>query len=165
MKITIERATEDQLSSIAELAARIWRAHYPGIISCEQIEFMLTQMFAPKEMERQLAAGTMFDQLLVGEQLMGFVSHGPINKSDEYKVDKLYVLPEVQRNGFGSRLLEHVMDSARSAGRQSVVLTVNKRNEKAIAAYQKNGFAIRESVLTDIGGGFVMDDYVMSKSL
>jgi GNAT superfamily N-acetyltransferase len=165
VKVTIERATKDQLSSIAELAARIWRAHYPGIISSEQIEFMLAQMFAPEEMERQLAAGTLFDRLLVDGQLIGFVAHGPIKQSDEHRVDKLYVLPKFQRNGFGSRLLKHVIDWAESGGSQSVALAVNKRNETAIAAYQKNGFAIRESVVTDIGHGFVMDDYVMSKSL
>jgi hypothetical protein len=42
------------------------------------------------------------------------------------------------------------------------MLAVNKRNENAIAAYAKHGFAIVESVVKDIGGGFVMDDYVMS---
>jgi len=46
-----------------------------------------------------------------------------------------------------------------------VVLAVNKKNAKAIAAYRKHGFAIRESAVTDIGSGFVMDDYVMAKEV
>ena len=46
-----------------------------------------------------------------------------------------------------------------------MILSVNKRNAKAIAAYHRNGFVIAESVVTDIGGGFVMDDYVMAKEL
>jgi RimJ/RimL family protein N-acetyltransferase len=50
------------------------------------------------------------------------------------------------------------------AGRR-LILSVNKRNTKAITAYKRNGFAIVESVVTDIGGGFVMDDYVMDKEL
>jgi RimJ/RimL family protein N-acetyltransferase len=50
------------------------------------------------------------------------------------------------------------------AGRR-LILSVNKRNTKAITAYKRNGFAIVESVVTDIGGGFVMDDYVMAKEL
>jgi hypothetical protein len=45
------------------------------------------------------------------------------------------------------------------------MLTVNKRNAKAMAAYQRNGFTLTESVVVDIGGGFVMDDYVMTKEL
>jgi ribosomal protein S18 acetylase RimI-like enzyme len=50
---------------------------------------------------------------------------------------------------------------ARAYGCDALVLAVNKRNEGALAAYAKHGFAIVESVVKDIGGGFVMDDYVM----
>lgn len=35
----------------------------------------------------------------------------------------------------------------------------------AIAAYRKYGFTVREEVVQDIGGGFVMDDYIMEKPL
>ena len=41
------------------------------------------------------------------------------------------------------------------------MLAVNKRNAAAIAAYRKHGFEIVEAVVKDIGGGFVMDDYIM----
>ncbi|MEO8488040.1 MAG: hypothetical protein ABI585_17060, partial [Betaproteobacteria bacterium] len=47
----------------------------------------------------------------------------------------------------------------------NLVLNVNKRNAKAIAAYRACGLATREDVVVDIGGGFVMDDYVMAKPL
>jgi ribosomal protein S18 acetylase RimI-like enzyme len=42
---------------------------------------------------------------------------------------------------------------------------VNKRNERAINSYRKYGFAVRETVVDDIGGGFVMDDFIMEKKL
>jgi diamine N-acetyltransferase len=44
-----------------------------------------------------------------------------------------------------------------------VLLAVNKRNVNAINAYLKHGFRIAEAVVKEIGGGFVMDDYVMEK--
>jgi ribosomal protein S18 acetylase RimI-like enzyme len=44
-------------------------------------------------------------------------------------------------------------------------LNVNKRNTRAIAAYQRNGYVVAERVTLDIGGGFVMDDFVMTKPL
>jgi RimJ/RimL family protein N-acetyltransferase len=62
-------------------------------------------------------------------------------------------------------LLQHCGREVRAAGAHRLILYVNKRNAKAIAAYQRNGFVIAESVVTDIGGGFVMDDYVMAKNL
>ena len=61
--------------------------------------------------------------------------------------------------------MEHVADKARAAAATTLILNVNKRNAKAVRAYEKHGFAIRESVVVDIGGGFVMDDFVMARSL
>jgi hypothetical protein len=37
-------ASEADFPGIAALAGVIWRAHYPGIISTEQIDYMLSKM-------------------------------------------------------------------------------------------------------------------------
>jgi len=50
-------------------------------------------------------------------------------------------------------------------GVRELWLTVNKDNAGPIAFYQRVGFAIAGPVVTDIGGGFAMDDYQMVKSL
>ena len=81
------------------------------------------------------------------------------------KLHKLYLLPELHGRGLGSRLLQHVESEVRAGAGRRLILSVNKRNTQAIAAYRRNGFVIAESVVTDIGGGFVMDDYVMAKEL
>ncbi len=163
--IRIEPAGREHLPAIAALAGVIWRAVYPGIISSEQIEYMLARMYAVEELERQVAQGTVFLRLLSNWELIGFASHSSTASPTERKLDKLYLHPDHQRRGHGSRLLNHVMDEARALGCTSLMLTVNKRNTKAIAAYEKNGFVIRESIVADIGGGFVMDDYVMARAL
>ena len=81
------------------------------------------------------------------------------------KLHKLYLHPNWQRRGLGSHLLKHVEQIARASGFSTLLLSVNKANSQAIAAYQKNGFTIREAVTNDIGNGFVMDDYIMAKQL
>jgi ribosomal protein S18 acetylase RimI-like enzyme len=77
----------------------------------------------------------------------------------------LYLLPELHGHGLGSLLLQHVEVKVHATGAQRMVLAVNKRNARAITTYKRNGFAIIDSVVTDIGGGFVMDDYVMAKDI
>jgi ribosomal protein S18 acetylase RimI-like enzyme len=62
-------------------------------------------------------------------------------------------------------MLRHVEERARERGCRSLVLQVNKRNDIAVAFYRKAGFSVREEAVFDIGGGFVMDDYVMEKAL
>ncbi len=158
-------ACRDELPAIAALAGVIWRAVYPGVITREQIDYMLARMYAIEEMERQVGQGTVFLRLLVDEQLIGFAAHSPTSNPAERKLDKLYIHPDHQRHGHGSRLLNHVLEAARALGCTSLMLTVNKRNTKAVAAYKKNGFVIRESVIADIGGGFVMNDYMMVKEI
>jgi len=103
--------------------------------------------------------------LLVGEELAGFAALGPEEQPKLFKLHKLYLHPARHGRGLGSLLLSHCEREAGRLGADRLMLTVNKLNVKAMAAYQRNGFAITNSVMVEIGGGFVMDDYVMEKEL
>jgi GNAT superfamily N-acetyltransferase len=162
--IHIVRAQEEHLPVISELAGVIWRACYPGIINHEQIDYMLERMYSLDVLRDEIRSqGIRYDLLLVDERAAGFASYGPASKPGVTKLHKLYLLPEMHGRGLGSRLLQHVEREIRTGAGRRLILSVNKRNTKAITAYQRNGFVIAESVVTDIGGGFVMDDYVMAK--
>jgi GNAT superfamily N-acetyltransferase len=162
----IIRATEADLPAISELAGVIWRACYPGIITHAQIDYMLARMYSLDVLRDEIRSqGICYDCLLVDGKPVGFVSYGPASEPGVMKLHKLYLLPELHGRGLGSRLLQHVEREVRAGGVRRLMLSVNKRNAKAIAAYQRNGFVIADSVVTDIGGGFVMDDYIMAKEL
>ncbi len=162
-RVEIASAGREHLPAIAQLAGVIWRSYYPGIISAEQIEYMLGWMYNLDTLQQELANGTCFDRLLINDELAGFASYGPVN--EKMKLHKLYIHPQWQRRGLGTKLLGHVEQRARGQGFLKLVLGVNKANERAIAAYRRNGFVIRESVTNEIGKGFVMDDYLMEKEL
>jgi ribosomal protein S18 acetylase RimI-like enzyme len=81
------------------------------------------------------------------------------------KLDKLYVRYDLRGRGYGSLLMRHVEERARARRRARLYLQVNKNNSSAIDAYLRNGFTVTEAVRFDIGRGFIMDDYVMSKAL
>lgn len=155
-------AGPEHAAEIARVAGLVWRAHYPGIITMEQIEYMLGKMYDLDVLRREMTEGITYVRLLQDNLMCGFASYGPC--TGEMKLYKLYVHPEHQRCGLGTALLEHVESATRERGFPSLMLTVNKRNHQAIAAYRKHGFTIREAIVADIGGGFVMDDYVMAKA-
>lgn len=165
MSVEIRPVEAGDVDEISVLARLIWNRHYPGIITQEQIDYMLGQRYAPGRLLEELASpGVWWDQALLDGARAGFAATlraGP----GEHKLDKLYVHPDVQRRGVGGALIAHACERARADGCTALILAVNKQNAKAIAAYRKNGFAIRESVRVDIGSGFVMDDYVMAKGL
>lgn len=124
---------------------------------------MLRRMYDLDVLRREMAEGITYLRLAENSELLGFAAYGPCE--GEMKLHKLYVHPQHQRRGFGGALLRHVESASRERGFQSLMLTVNKRNIQAIAAYRKHGFQTRSTVVVDIGGGFVMDDYVMVKAL
>jgi GNAT superfamily N-acetyltransferase len=162
----ILRATEADLPAIAQLASIIWHSHYPGIISIEQIEYMLIKMYSLETLKEEMQLREIhYERLLVGEELAGFAAHGPTEQPKLFKLHKIYLHSARQGQGLGSLLLRHCEREVSNLGANRLILNVSKRNAKAIAAYQRNGFAITDSIAADIGGGFVMDDYVMSKDL
>ena len=165
VRIEILPAGEEHLPALAELAGVIWRQHYPGIISNAQIEHMLGKMYALDTLREEIQSrGIRFYRLLAGGRFGGFASLGSTAAAGVMKLHKLYLLPELHGRGLGSLLLKHCETEARRLGARRLILAVNKRNTKAIAAYQRNGFAVAESVITDFGGGFVMDDFIMAKA-
>lgn len=155
---------DGDIAAVIELAGVIWRHHYPGIISTQQIDYMLAQRYTPEVIRAQLQSGSSWwDQALVGGRMIGFAQYELYGSA--MKLDKLYLHQDFQRQGYGARLLAHVVDAARRHGSTAIRLNVNKHNAKAIAAYRKNGYEVVESVVADIGSGYVMDDYVMQKPL
>ena len=57
-------------------------------------------------------------------------------------------------------MLKKVFEEARNCGKKRVYLTVNKHNDHAVEVYKKTGFVIAKEAVTDIGNGYVMDDYI-----
>jgi GNAT superfamily N-acetyltransferase len=165
-QVEIVPATEEHLPALAELAGVIWRQHYPGIISSAQIEYMLAKMYSLATLREQLRSEQIrFERLLVNGRFVGFASYGPAAAPGVMKLHKCYLLPEMHGRGLGSRLLQHCERAVRQLGARRLCLAVNKHNSKALAAYQRNGFTVVESVITDFGCGFVMDDFIMAKDL
>ncbi len=159
--LTIRPASPDDIPSIIELAQKIWRAHYPGIIPAAQVEYMLSTMYAPERIEAEIREPSMAYFIAdVDGAGVGFAAIGSAAETQTAKLHKLYVLPEVQGTGIGRALMQAALDHAGAQGKEEVILAVNKRNQKAIAAYYRWGFRQRDAVMVDIGGGFVMDDYI-----
>ena len=154
----------EEAEALVELAGRVWRAHYIGIITPEQIEYMLAQRYRPVLVRQFIARGDLWLAARAEGQLVGFAHGHPLAEGD-YKLDKLYVDLDWQRRGIGGRLIADLARRARSHGVTRLVLRVNRQNQTAIDAYLKHGFTVATVVLEDIGEGFVMDDYVMVKEI
>jgi GNAT superfamily N-acetyltransferase len=162
---TITRLAESEIDTLIPLAHRIWHAHYPGIITVEQINYMLERGYTRQVIQDEIDnQGVIWLAINSGDGMIGFASLGP-HAPDTMKLHKLYLLPEYHGTGIGARALAEVEQIARDNAAAMLVLNVNRHNVKAIRAYERAGWKVREEIVADIGNGYVMDDFVMTKQL
>ena len=158
--------TPESLQIIRDIAADVWPKTFAAILSAEQIAYMMKMMYAPEVMEKELADGFHFEIVKVENIPAGYMVWSPSPETPgTAKLHKLYLLQKYHHRGIGSAMLDHAAKTLKNAGFKTVKLNVNKYNEQAKKAYLRNGFTIAESVKIDIGNGFYMDDFVMTKRL
>ncbi len=164
-QISISPLNTADIDQLINVARRSWHAHYPGIITVEQIDYMLELGYNPAVIKKEICEeGITWLCIMDGETMIGFISAGPYGVNT-VKLHKLYVLSEYHGKGIGAMALAKVEEVAQKAGAHTIVLNVNKRNTKAIRAYERAGWRISEEVVNDIGNGYVMDDFVMAKHI
>ena len=124
--VRITALTVADIDTVCALAAEIWRAHYPAIISSAQIEYMLAQRYKPLVVREELARGDLWwDKLLVNGRMVGFASYFLLRDTGAMKLDKLYVHPAYQRHGYGRMLVDRAVTMARACGCDALVLAAD----------------------------------------
>lgn len=164
LRVATSRAEHERL---ARLARDIWHAHYPGIISRAQIDYMLAQGYHPDTLAQEQAAGAHLVIAYRHDTAAGFAGLS-LDATDTPTIawlDKLYVHARARGTGVGRALHDYACQWARDHGARALRLRVNRHNNVAIAVYQRLGFTIEAEDSKPIGHDFVMDDYIMAQPL
>lgn len=164
--MNVRIATLADVNRIREIAEITWPVTYSSIISLDQIQFMLDWMYDKQTISSAIEAVNQdFLVLEIENEIVGFagIEHQYEGKAIT-RLHKLYVLPSTQGTGGGKTLLNAVENEARIHKCTLLHLNVNKANP-AVQFYFKNGFEVDHEIILDIGNGFVMDDYVMTKTI
>jgi ribosomal protein S18 acetylase RimI-like enzyme len=154
-------ATKEQLAIVKNLAYIIWPNAYETILSKAQLDYMLEMIYSIDSLEKQFNNGHVFILIEDDQNFIGFASYElNCNNSNKTKLQKLYVLPEIQGKGIGKQVIDYIKDKVVLSNNVALFLNVNKFN-KAKDFYQKYGFQIIKEEVIDIGNNYIMDDYVM----
>lgn len=157
-EITFKEITD--IKTFAKFASEIWYEYWPDKISTEQTSYMVRKFQSENAVRRQIKTENyVYFYIIFKGEKAGYT--GLSRKEDYLFLSKLYIKKEYRNKGIGSRAFDFIKQYAKKNGYSSIKLTVNKYNTNTIEAYKKWKFEIIESVITDIGGGFVMDDYIM----
>ena len=161
--MNLERvASPDQIAAVAALARETWTQHYVPIIGAAQVEYMLAKFQSAEAIARQIAAEGYEYYLAPGAGYLALVPD-PAKKS--LLLSKIYVKASARGTGLGRALAEFAERRCCELGCNELWLTVNRNNAGSIAFYERLGFRKTQTLVTDIGGGFVMDDWRMAKAV
>lgn len=164
-EVSIEPLQAVDIPAIAELARAIWREHHVKFVSAGQVEYMLRNKYTAAELAPYVGGTDRWlDVLRVGGTIAGFLRCMRTDPG-ELKLEEIYVSQTLRGTGMGRTLLALAESRARELGCSFVILYVNRANDTAVRAYRRAGFVVRRELVVDIGSGYVMDDFLMAKSL
>ena len=157
--------SEEQIKTIVGLAREIWQEHYEPIIGRKQVDYMLDKFQSEKALVEQLGESCEYYLVVHQGQSVGYVSVVPDKSGSALMISKLYVRKSERGHGFGKKALRFVENLSLKREITRIWLTVNKNNARSIAWYSRMGFRNAGSIIQDIGGGFVMDDFRLEKTI
>jgi O-acetyl-ADP-ribose deacetylase len=151
---------DDEIRTVAKLAYEIWNEHYVPIIGQDQVAFMVDKFQSFEAITKQIKEED-YEYYIIYHAFdpSGYIGIKP--SGDELFLSKFYVLKNKRGKGLGRKGIEFILKRANDLGNKSISLTVNKENVNSIKAYEQMGFKNLGPIVTDIGEGFIMDDYVM----
>lgn len=146
---------------ISHLATIIWNEHYTPIIGKEQVTYMLTKYQSAVSIKEAIV-NEYYQYLMVynKHQLVGYSAY--CIKGNSLFLSKFYVHKPFRGLKVSSVMMKQIILYAKENKLSSVYLTVNKYNKQSISIYKHFGFSITKELITDIGQGFVMDDYQLT---
>ena len=95
--------------------------------------------------------------------IVGYTGGYTEEETSRFFISKIYLLASQRGKGLCSKTIAFYNQLCLEENLRAMYLTVNKYNELGIRAYKGKGFQVIDAVVTDIGSGFVMDDYIMER--
>jgi len=114
-------------------------------------------------MKNQIKSGYSYYIIKYNKISVGYLSFN--TEQNVIFLSKIYVLHNFRGKKIGKTAMSFVENMAKKLGLSKIQLGVNKYNVNTIQAYEKLGFKNIGPSITDIGGGFIMDDFKMEKVL
>lgn len=186
MSISFQPAKRAQdIQTIARMASDIWHEYWPAIIGEEQTDYMVEHFQSLEAFERDINENhyeywfiVAHDdktpaELISAEEgsarpqgtVVGYTGGHNEPETNRFFISKIYLYKEHRGCGYASATIKFYTELCKERGFDAMYLTVNKHNEMGKRAYFAKGFEVIESVVNDIGEGFVMDDFIMEKRL
>ena len=158
-------STDDSIREVARLAHTIWNEYFPAIIGQAQVDYMVGKFQSRAAIQSQIAEDYRYYLIQLEAENVGYIGLIPQPHQDRMQISKFYISKDHRGKGIARQVLDRIIIMAKTEAYSTLYLTVNKYNTLSIHAYERLGFVNSGGLITDIGQGYIMDDYAMSMTL
>lgn len=145
--------------SLSAVADEIWHDHFVPIIEEAQVDYMLEKFLSPDALVEQINNGYQYYLFSYEYTFAGFA--GVHKENGSLFLSKLYVHKDFRGKGIASYMFQQFVEMCKKNNLDKIWLTCNRHNANTLEVYKHWGFETVREEATDIGNGFVMDDYIM----
>ena len=145
--------------SLSAVADEIWHDHFVPIIGEAQVDYMLEKFLSPDALVEQINNGYQYYLFSYEYTFAGFA--GVHKENGSLFLSKLYVHKDFRGKGIASYMFQQFVEMCKKNSLDKIWLTCNRHNANTLKVYKHWGFETVREEATDIGNGFVMDDYIM----
>ena len=156
--IDLQCVKTGDLEILSSLAKEVWHQAYDDLLGLSQVEYMLENFQSCKAFQEQIQKGYEYYFILREGATCGYIA--VVEEDKRLFLSKIYLKANYYGQGIAQIVLNKIKDECKDRQLKEIYLTVNKGNNRAIKAYERFGFVKTDSIVTDIGNGYFMDDYV-----
>jgi GNAT superfamily N-acetyltransferase len=141
LTISIRRARSEDATALSGVFDAAWREAYQGVIPGIALEQMMARR-GPRWWLSTIGRGRPLVVLDVGETVAGYVSYGRCRDRSlpaDGEIDELYLAPEYQGIGFGTRMFKAVRNDLLDRGIKRIAVWCLSENERARGFYERLG--------------------------
>ena len=154
--MVLKTATKDDLKALQQTCIAAYSKNFHHHWEPGGLDWFIEKEFGDARIKKDLADKDIRYYFIMKDQLpVGFVKIRNAGV-DEYQLsnvlelEKIYILPEIKSYGIGKKALLEIIASARTVGKEYILLTVIDTNVPAIAFYEKHGFAFHSKTRLEI---------------
>lgn len=150
MKIKIRKIKPGDEAIVSRIQIESWKSAFAGILSQKELErntdFENVKSMYENVLKKDLAQGWI---LLIDDEPHCIAFWGKSREVDLSDYAELICIHSLQNRwskGYGSMMLEKILDEMRMAGYKNAMLWVFKENNRARKFYEKHGFRISDKI-------------------
>ncbi|WP_438763660.1 GNAT family N-acetyltransferase [Enterococcus sp. AZ194] len=155
--------TNDEVDALYAVIKEIWPEVFTPIIGADQVAYMLRTYQSPENILSEIKRGANYFVLKEGNVSVGYTAYEV--KEEAVYISKIYLNDSVRGKGYSSALFDWYEEVAQENHKNKLYLRVNQENAQAIAVYEHKGFINKGVLVSPIGEGFEMTDFIFEKEI